>query len=300
MTEKTETTVSKCPSCGGVTPGIPAKCPSCGYRFSDFKKTLPAVRQATEEVGTLQPGKAARTALVPRSVLVPFLAGLLVAVVVAVFVRLSASEHRAAARSETAGSNQSGARGNTKAAKNAQPKAEFLAASKGIEQKRKEQGTAVRDEALLRLGPNVSKVVPVDVGTGGMDSEKGDVVTPDAVLDVDTLIDSNYDTCLVTDNLAGKDGIQFFFDGRMRFSHVVVHVTCLRHVEPGRVVEGSFVTEDGSRRLMALPARPGAVSVDLAGVWTSVITMDLGKMPGQGIGVSELEFFAFEDGAEQK
>jgi len=233
------------------------------------------MRESTRERGGLQvSGESTGTGRIPRHILVPFLAGLLIAIVVAVFLRLSASDHRAASAGNGA---ENYIRVSTESAR------ENPVAKKNPE-----------DDPALRLGPGVKRVVPIQIRMAGLDEKKS--ANADKAFEVEALADANSATCFfpVADDLGGK--VEFLFDGRMRFSHVVVHVGCLRGGSSSLKAEGTIVTEDGSRRHVAVPAKKGSVSVDLAGAWSATITLDFHNGGFDGIGIGDLEFFAFENG----
>ena len=91
------TTVTKCPSCGKVSVGMPPACPDCKHVFAKPDANLPAVREQTIEFQTrsaLERTREGAARGMPRHIVVPVVAGLLVAVVVLILVRLNASDGR--------------------------------------------------------------------------------------------------------------------------------------------------------------------------------------------------------------
>ncbi len=67
------------------------------------------------------------------------------------------------------------------------------------------------------------------------------------------------------------------------------------HSPQGPALRARLQTEDGSERDILIPGVAGPTWVDLAGAWTSSITIDMGDEPLHDIGLGELEFFAFDD-----
>ena len=91
------TTVTKCPSCGRVSVGMPSECPSCGHVFTKPDTNLPAVREQTQGFQThalLERTRDEASSKMPRHIVVPVMAGLLVAIIVLVLVRLNANDGR--------------------------------------------------------------------------------------------------------------------------------------------------------------------------------------------------------------
>lgn len=277
-----ERTVTKCPACDKVTTGTPERCPGCGHLFSDLAKTLPVVCEGgSEPFIRVVRDESARTRGIPRHVAVPVLAGLLVAVMVLVFLRMSGTEHRGTSSPNRTGDKASGTQGPS-GSDAAQPAGNVAA-------KRNEgaEGLEQTSTAALQLGPGVKRILPIE--TRFLRYESG--TSPQG----DVLLDSNLSTCYSPWRSDRDRQVSFRFASSLRISHVVVHVNCLTERNHEAVAEAAIVADDGSRRVVRLHERRGPVSVDLAGAWTSnlLFEFDMGELAGVGLG--EVEFFAFDD-----
>jgi len=265
-----------------VSTGTPERCPGCGHLFSDLAKTLPVIREGSQEL----PTRVVREELnrrpgVPRHIAVPVLAGLLIAVMVLVFLRMSGNEHRGASttgRSAIPSPGNSGTVGADVARPSNPPEMGDGSNPAGLEQ---------ASTASLQLGPGVKRVLPIDthfpLHEGGS-SPQGDV-----------LLDSNLSTCYSPWRSATDRQVNFRFASSLRISHVVVHVNCLKARDASSVAGAAITADDGSQRKVHLRELRGPVSVDLAGAWTSNLLFDFDEGELAGVGIGEVEFFAFDD-----
>ncbi len=270
------TAVTKCPSCGKVTVGMPSNCPACAHVFTNPDANLPAVREQTTEFQTrpvLERTHEMTSQGMPRHIVVPVIAGLLVAVVVVVIVRLNVVELR-----------QSGA-------------------ATGIIARPQEPGPATTHESAappdivaqsLRkggvpsLGPGARRIAPDGITlAGAKETESG---PREAVL-----TDGSPDTCYFTDGPSSNRRLVVRFPATRRFSHVLFHVSCLRTTHQELRGEITLTTDDGTARTVQIPGVSGPTWVDLAGAWTRRIEIDLTGSSFDEIGLGELEFFAFDD-----
>lgn len=270
------TTVTKCPSCGKVSVGMPPECPACGHVFTKPDTNLPAVREQTQGFQTravLERTKA--TTGVPRHIVVPVVAGLLVAIVVLVLIRINAGENR-----------NSGAEPGSLVS----PQAEkSLTAPGEVPDGSTVAGVASRRDGVVpSLGPGAHKVPPVEVVLGAGDT----VGDEDREL---VLMDGSMDTCYFLDRNTDEQKLKVRFSSSMRFSHVLFHVSCLRSTRKGLNGRITLRTDDGTVRQVRIPGVSGPTWVDLAGAWTSTIEIELAEGDFEDIGLGELEFFAFED-----
>jgi len=290
MTRKSETTVTKCPRCGAVTPGLPERCPTCAHQFADFQKTLPAMREDTIELQTPAGGSPLATVTIPRHVVVPLLAGLLVAVLVAVFVRIGASDHRNSmrvARPDWTARRAAGAAGGVLGDEDT---VEQARSARGSPDTREQSGPA---GSVPRLGPGTRKLIPVEVRMApvrpaGQDARSSKGVT-------DTLFDLDASGCFFPGAPGQPEVVDFDFGYRKRLSHMVVHVDCLEKEDPDLRAFGTIVVDDSSRRLAGFQAVSGRTTVDLGGTLTSHLSLELTDRQFLHFGIRSIEFFAFEN-----
>lgn len=270
------TTVTKCPACGKVTVGMPSNCPACTHIFTKPDANLPAVRDQTTEFQTRQVLERTHEVTsqgLPRHIVVPVIAGLLVAVVVVVIVRLNVEDLR-----------QSGA-----ATGIISP-----SPTEGTEtgESRPEPGDIAtqpqRKGGVPSLGPGARRIAPTGITlAGSKETESG---PREAVL-----TDGSPDTCYFTDGASGNRPLIVRFPHTYRFSHVLFHVSCLRTTHRDLRGEITLTTDDGTARTVQIPGVSGPTWVDLAGAWTRRLEIDLTGSSFDEIGLGELEFFAFDD-----
>jgi hypothetical protein len=271
------TTVTKCPSCGKVSVGMPPSCPGCQHIFAEPDANLPAVREQTIEFQTrsaLERTREGATRGMPRHIVVPVVAGLLVAIVVLILVRLNASDGR----------NSGAATGNIPTREGT-----GLAATPGTHQDGLgESGEpSRRDGVVPRLGPGASKISPSEIRLGSLEpaDDARELV----------LMDGSMDTCYFLEKSAEQRRLTVTFPSSMRFSHVLFHVSCLRSTRKGLRGQITLRTDGGTARRVQIPGVSGPTYVDLAGAWTRRIEIELTASEFEEIGLGELEFFAFED-----
>ncbi len=268
------TTVTKCPSCGKVSVGMPPACPDCKHVFAKPDANLPAVREQTIEFQTrsaLERTREGAARGMPRHIVVPVVAGLLVAVVVLILVRLNASDGR-----------------NSGAATGTIPSRVVISAPDSDQSGQGEAGKAARRDGVVpSLGPGARGVSPTEIRLGSA------APTEDARELV--LMDGSMDTCYFLDKNASQRRLTVHFPSSMRFSHVLFHVSCLRSTQKGLRGQITLSTDDGTARRVQIPGVSGPTWVDLAGAWTRRIEIELTASEFEEIGLGELEFFAFED-----
>ncbi|MBM4354169.1 MAG: hypothetical protein FJ109_10300 [Deltaproteobacteria bacterium] len=283
MTERRETTVSKCPACGAVTPGLPERCLACGHRFSEPGRSLPAMRDPTREMDTIVVRKRLDKRFLPRHVTVPFLAGLLVAVVVLVLLRLAASDHKlglgggAVETPGPSGREQGGGARSVQASGSQPPAGDF--------------------PALPHLGPGTQPVVPDDIRyfRQVQDAQQG---APPDTLRLDDLVDGSSGTCLRPGRAGLPGRIELTFRAYHRFSHVAFTVGCLEGPAAASTSRVTVETEGGIHRTVLLPAVEGPVTADLAGSWASRIVLRLDDPGLAALGLAEVQFFVFREDAD--
>lgn len=270
------TTVTKCPACGRVTVGMPEVCPGCSHLFTLPDANLPAVREQTTEFQTRslrdrEPTTQHRN--MPRHVVVPLIAGLLVAIVVVVVVRLNGPEKRQAGA----------ATGRLKGPADSAASVETLPVGGSTA-----DAGPRRTGGVPSLGPGARKVAPAAiVPLEGDGTETG---PREAVL-----LDGDQDTCYFTSQDQTEQRLAVRFGNARRFSHVLFHVSCLRTTAKGLRGKLTLRTDDGMSRSVSVPGVAGPTWVDLAGAWTGQIEISLDGASFEEIGLGELEFFAFDD-----
>lgn len=290
MTDDRTPTVIKCPACGSEAPGFQPSCPVCDYVYSNIAENLPAVRLETEEVSTLTiAGRPAQTGPFPRQVVVPVLAGLLVALVVMVFIQVTSNESGGARNSD---------RGNVVSMQKAEP--QDRQPRSAIPVVTKDVGGELKSSPHLAapaFGPAVGPAGLVDVrffssaGSGEPPSARRFERFREA------LLDDSPGTCLEPSQLPVETTTELYFDSPARFSHVVFRVECVKFDDPSVFLTGVITMEDGARRHVHLPHSPGVVHVDLAGAWSSKVSLSFDSDGAAGVGIGEIEFFAFRDEA---
>jgi len=283
MIDGRETTVTKCPACGAVTPGMPEQCPACSHRFSVPGTSLPILREPTRKMDTIPIRRKPVRHMLPRHVTVPFLAGLLVAVVVLVLLRLAASDHKATGTAGDASPGQTVAGGNP---------ASSVEAAGSMTAGHSATPPVGEFPALLHLGPGAVPAVPDDIRYFRLVSNS-EQSAGTLMLRLDDLMDGNVETCLLPE-LSGLPGrIELVFPRYYRFSHVTITVGCLRGPAAARVSKVAVETEGGIHRTVLLPTVEGPVTADLAGSWTSRIVIRLDDPGLSDLGLAELRFFVF-------
>lgn len=271
------TTVTKCPSCGKVSVGMPASCPECQHVFTRPDANLPVVREQASEFQTrtaLERTREPNSPGLPKHIVVPIVAGLLVAVVVLTLVRLNAPESH-----------------NSGAAKGAiAPHSQGERAGEGglFDGKQKAESTSRRDGVVPSLGPGARKVSPTEIRLGHPGP------APEDAREL-VLMDGSMDTCYFMERDAGERRFTVDFPSSMRFSHVLFHVSCLRSTRKELRGQITLRTDDGTERRIQIPGVSGPTWVDLAGAWTRGIEIELNGAEFEEIGLGELEFFVFED-----
>lgn len=254
-----DTPVSLCPACRASTPGIVKVCPACGHRFAAGDAGLPMARDSTAGMATtrVQEQLQARKPRLGRQVAVPFLAGLLLALMVAVATQVFDYGSRTSRDEPHA------------------PAAVAVAAHKA----RPAPPPVVFDSST-------EKVKPTHAGLVGESRESSGARAAAVLLDGDPR------TCMAA--AVGKgEGVEFNFDAPRRFSHVTMVVGCLDHQDAAATMEAVISTEDGARRYVRIPAVNGTLWVDLAGAWSSRVTFGFAAGDAPHIGLGEVEFFAF-------
>jgi hypothetical protein len=223
----------------------------------------------------------------PRHIVVPFLAGLLVALLGAVVLRIGADSN-----------GDKGEKNRGKAAVKAKPAPQsqgFRAVPSDTAATKKGQTPTKAQLSQAggpRIGPTVLKLVPVEVRTsvdGEGDGAEGKRCPGEA------LTDSDPTTCLKLGTNGKKATAEFSFEARRRFSHVMIGLGCSPDEAPRPPIEATIVTEDGSRRYLTMSPSGKEISVDLAGAWTSTVQMEFQAKDASPVGLSGVEFFAFED-----
>ena len=257
-----QTTVTKCPACSSVFPGLPNECPKCGHRFADMQATLPQPREAT----TAFDSKPVREVLdkkrpIPKHVSVPFLAGLLVAVLVVIFIRLSATDHRSS-------------------------RSRPWRASGGVITPE----AAEEELEELRMGPREIPALPSRIVIENPSDQ------PPSQHDSDALLDGNPDTCFFPLKEGRSSPLVFQFNTRKPFSRVVLGLGC----GPGPdgpappTVQAHILTEDGKERRFRVPVRNGQLSYDLAGHWSASLRLWFEETPEISLGLASVEFLSFQ------
>jgi hypothetical protein len=273
-------TVIKCSSCGAEVSGLEECCPMCGYEFADLASTLPALRDHPERLATDQVREqlAEGQRTLPRSVTIPVLAGLMIAVVVLVFVRVT-SEHNFSSHAES--QPQASAPVSVADALSQLP---GEAADVGVEK----AGNLV--QAISGVGPAVQRVIPIDIRfpVSGLSNDHG---VQDRLRE--KVADSDLRTCVP---LAGRGGVsyaEFYFDKPMRFSHVMMHLGCEAEGRDLESVVCTLITEDGTRRRVTLQGGQRASLVDLAGALSGKISVEFEVSDVPLVGLAEVSFYAF-------
>jgi hypothetical protein len=221
----------------------------------------------------------------PRHVTVPFLAGLLVAVVVLVLLRLAASDHKPARDGGLAdGSRVEATSGGGAAGGSAD--SPFPGGSP--------RATSTDFPVLPRLGPGTIRLLPNDVRYFRQVSSSADAPAAESPR-LDDLIDGSTDTCLLPGRAGLPGRIELVFPTYRRFSHVTFVVGCLEGPDAAATSRITVETEGGIHRTVLLPAVKGAVTADLAGSWTSRIVLRLDDPGLASLGISELRFFVFRE-----
>jgi len=257
---------------------MPPSCTACKHVFTKPDANLPAVREETIEFQTrsaLERTRDDSTRGMPRHIVVPVVAGLLVAVIVLILVRLNASDGR----------NSGAATGSL----SAQQQGESSDPSEARRDGQTESGTIPRRDGVVpSLGPGAKKVSPTDIHLGNSSEDRDE--TRELVL-----MDGSMDTCYFLDKSAQERRLKVHFSSSMRFSHVLFHVSCLRSTQKDLRGRITLRTDDGTERRVQIPGVSGPTWVDLAGAWTRSIEIELTASEFEEIGLGELEFFAFED-----
>jgi len=288
MTDDRTPTVIKCPACGSEAPGFQPTCPVCGYKYSDIADNLPAVRAATEEVSTLTiAGRPAQSSPFPRHVVVPVLAGLLVALVVMVFIQVTSSESNGAHNSNDG---QPAAAGNPKVTES-KPRPSVAVPTKDAGD-RLESSPGL---AAPALGPAVGRAGLVDVRFFHSSQSGAPPSARRFERFREALLDDLPDTCLEPALLPDQTTTELYFDAPARFSHVVIRVECVQFDDPSVFLTGVITMEDGARRHVHLPHSAGVVHVDLAGAWSSKVLLKFDTEGASGVGIGAIDFFAFSD-----
>ena len=290
MTDDRTPTVIKCPACGSEAPGFQPCCPVCGYQYSDIADNLPVVRGDTEEVSSLTiAGRPAQSSPFPRRVVVPALAGLLVALVVMVFIQLTSSESTGARN--PANGKVGKLRGATPSAGLQRPAAVEMAGDAGAGRE------ILARPAASALGPAVGLAGFGDVR---FYASPGSDAPPSAKRferSREALLDDRPETCLEPALLPADTVTELYFDSPARFSHVIFKVDCVDFDDPSVSLSGIITMEDGARRHVHLPHSRGLVHVDLAGAWSSKVSLKFDSDGAAGVGIGAIEFFSFSDKA---
>lgn len=278
-------TVIKCSSCGAEVSGFEEVCPMCGYQFADLASTLPALRQESQEMPTTEVRERLSEERwpVPRYVLVPALAGLLIAVIVVVFVRVF-SEHK--------GSTQKPLRTDQEAGTGGASGSEGPAVGSTVSA---QAGNKTGSEVpVSSVGPEVVRVMPIDIRFP-LDGDGDRVVSGKQAERLrETMADSDLHTCALLSAEGGVSHAEFYFDRPLRFSHVLMQLGCPSEGEPESGVSCTLATEDGTRRRFRVQGWDRPSLVDLAGAWSGKISLefDPGGLPV--LGLAEISFYAFE------
>lgn len=273
-------TVIKCSSCGAEVSGFEECCPMCGYEFADLASTLPALRGDTRRLPTDQIREQVTESnrIVPRSVTVPVLAGLMLAVVVLVFVRV-ASDHKSSSQTES------------------KPQQLTSVSAADAQSRLPAEATDVQGEEVGRsirtvsgVGPDVDRVHPIDIRFPGSGLSNDDGVQGRLR---EKVADSDLRTCIPLATAGGVSHAEFYFDKPMRFSHVMMHLGC---VVEGAILDGvvcTLTTEDGTRRRITLQGGQRASLVDLAGALSGKISMEFEVTEVPLVGLAEVSFYVF-------
>ena len=262
-------------------------CPACDYTFADIQKTLPVVRDSTQEFGprTLSEKAGERLSGPPKHVVVPLLAGLLVAIAVIVVVRISSSDYQQT--DNRSGQAESGSQDRARPlSRLSSPGDTVVAADRSLAMRstQNEAGT------MPSLGPGTSRQLPIDIGFTG--NEKGD--NEEDGNEVLALVDGSSDTCLYA-GAPGHELLEFTFATPHRFSHIHFHIGCVAPQDSeDSLPRMKILCDDGSSRDVPVPNVQGPVWVDLAGAWSSRIILDMSHPGFQSVGLGEVEFFVFE------
>ncbi len=309
MSERRETTVTKCPACGAVASGLPNCCPTCGHQFSIPGTALPAVREPTRQMDTLVVRRRSEKRWLPRHVTVPFLAGLLVAVVVLVLLRLAASDHKGGNGSVPAtgpGSRSEHASQSTRPGAEAKRPPEGGASGAGAEGSGGPGGDGAVGGAppagpefpvLPGLGPGTEEANPNEIRYFRQVSDSVQTVANESPR-LDELVDGNPATCLLPGRAGLPGRIEMVFPKYRRFSHVTFTVGCVGRPDASRTARITVETEGGIHRTVLLPVVSGPVTVDLAGSWTTRVVLRLDEAALAELGLAELHFYVFREEGE--
>lgn len=266
MTPERDIPLTKCPACGKVQHGLLQVCPACGHLFSDPQATLPIARPASRRVDLSRVRTRLASNRLPPHVTIPFVAGLLVALAVILFVQFAGMDP---------------------------------GSGKAVPGRPRSQPAATAASAPPpALAPGVVRTVP-----SGVEFPEQQAARPETRARWDAtfrplLLGTTHRGCVpLTPGADDPETLVFSFARPLRFSHVTLQIGCVATRNANQLVDARMLTEDGQQRRVRVPGVPGAISVDLAGAWSSTVRLELASnVPSAtSVGLARIEFFTFEE-----